>query len=408
MNDTVTVPSGEQTPKPLERQPSVDKVAAPPSTLAPEARQPEKTAASLPPPPTPTRFHLSASQRRTMLLVGGPVIVVLVALYVYLTGGRYVSTDNAYVKADKLSVSTDVSGIVKEILVHDNEAVKMGQVLFRLDDEPYRIALAGAEAQLGAVRNEIETLKATYNQKLSEIEQAKRDSDYYKANYQRQQDLASRGVSSQAAFDQATRDIDVSNEKVRTAQRQAEVTLAQLGGRASDPVESNPRYLQVKAQVDKARRDFDHTVVTAPMNGIATNVSALQVGQFLSAAQGAFSLVSSDNVWIDANPKETDLNYLQSGNPATVTVDAYPGVTWRASVASLSPGTGSEFSILPAQNASGNWVKVVQRVPVRLKVEVPSDAPQLRSGMSVYVSIDTGHRRGLGDLFRDIGHAIGL
>jgi membrane fusion protein (multidrug efflux system) len=346
--------------------------------------------------------------RRRVLLGLGPLVLIAAALYLYLAGGRYVSTDNAYVRADKLTVSTDVSGIVAEVAIRESQKVDTGQVLFRLDGEPYRIALAGAEAQLGSVRNEITTLQATYRQSLAQIEQARTDVPFFETTFARQQDLARRGAASQAALDQARRDLAAARERVVVAQRQGEAALAQLGGIADAPVETNPRFLQAQAQVDKAKRDLARTIVTAPMTGVATNVDALQVGAYLQAGQAAFNLVASDHVWVEANPKETDLTYLKPGNPAEVTIDAYPDRTWAASVASISPASGAEFSVLPAQNASGNWVKVVQRVPVRLRVDVPADAPPLRAGMSANVSIDTGHKRALGDLMAGARHWAGL
>lgn len=345
--------------------------------------------------------------RRILLLIG-PVVVLIGGIYFYLSGGRYVSTDNAYVKMDKLSVTTDVSGIVTDIPVQDDQRVPAGQVLFRLDAEPYRIALAGADAQLGTVRTEIANLQATYRQNLAQIEQAKSDLAYFQANYNRQSDLAKRSVVSQASFDQARRDQQGATQRLVAAQQQAEAILAQLGGNAEGKVDDHPRVKQAQAQIDKARRDLTRTVVRAPFAGIVTNVSALQIGAYLQLGQPAFSLVGVDRVWVDASPKETDLTFLKPGDVATIEIDTYPHRVWRARVASVSPASGSEFSVLPPQNASGNWVKVVQRIPVRLRLELPDGAPPLRAGMSATVQIDTGHKRTLADLFRTLGAWVGL
>ncbi|HEX6957567.1 MAG TPA: HlyD family secretion protein [Ferrovibrio sp.] len=345
---------------------------------------------------------------RAILLLAGPLLVIAVALWAYLSGGRYVSTDNAYVRADKLAVSTDISGIVASIEVKNDQTVAAGQVLFRLDDEPYRIALAGAEAQLGNVRNEIATLQATYRQMQAQVQQARTDTAFYETNFRRQQDLLRRGVVSQSVYDQAKRDLDAARERLIVAQHQAEATLAQLGGDADAPIESNPRYLQAKAQVDQARRNLRHTVVSAPTAGVVTNVDALQVGAYLPAAQTAFNLVSTEHVWVEASPKETDLTYLSAGDRAVVTIDSYPGREWPAVVDHIDPATGAEFSVLPAQNASGNWVKVVQRVPVQLRLEPQPGAPPLRAGMSANVEIDTGHSRSLGSLFSGLLGLLGL
>lgn len=345
--------------------------------------------------------------RRTLLAVG-PVVVLAGGLFVVMTGGRYVSTDNAYVHAGKLTVATDVSGIVANVAVHESEQVEKGQILFTLDQEPFKIALAGAEANLGTVRNQIATQRATYRQKLALIEQARTDVGFFETSAQRQQDLLKRGVSAQATFDQAKRDLDAARERLSVAKHDAEAALAQLGGNEASRVEDNPGFLAAQAQVDKAKRDLTRTTVVAPIPGIVTNVDALQIGEYLPAAQAAFTLVSASDVWVEANPKESDLANLKPGASATITIDAYPGREWKGTVTSLAPATGAEFSVLPPQNATGNWVKVVQRVPIRLKVDMPVDAPPLRTGMSANVEIDTGHRRQLGDLLDGARQAIGL
>lgn len=367
------------------------------------------------PVPTPVRVSILSRLKlrrpqnlRRFLLTLGPVVVLAAGLFVYMTGGRYVSTDNAYVHAGKLTVATDVSGIVADVAVHESQKVEKGDVLFTLDQEPFRIALAGAEANLGTVRNQITTQQATYRQKMAQIEQAKTDVGFYETTAQRQQDLLKRGVSAQATFDQAKRDLDAARERLSMAQHDAEAALAQLGGNANGRIEDHPNFLAARAQVDKARRDLTRTTVVASIPGIVTNVDALQVGEYLPAGQAAFSLVSSADVWVEANPKESDLTYLKPGATATITIDAYPGREWRGTVTSLAPATGAEFSVLPPQNATGNWVKVVQRVPIRLKVEMPADAPPLRTGMSAYVEIDTGHQRQIADLFGGARQVIGL
>ena len=350
-------------------------------------------------PTEQSRAARKPGRLRRILLVLGPAVVLAGSLFAYMAGGRYVSTDNAYVHADKLTVATDVSGIVANVAVHESQKVEKGQVLFTLDQEPFKIALAGAEANRGTVRNQIVTQQATYRQKLAQIEQAKTDIGFFETAAPRQQDLLKRGVSAQATYDQAKRDLDTARERLLVAQSDADATLAQLGGRADAPIEQNANYLAAQAQVDKARRDLKHTTVVAPMPGIVTNVDALLPGEYLPAAQPAFSLVSTADVWVEANPKESDLANLKPGDKATVSIDAYPGREWQATVTSLAPATGAEFSVLPAQNATGNWVKVVQRVPIRLNVETPEGAPPLRTGMSAYVEIDTGHHRQLSDLF---------
>ena len=365
--------------------------------FVPETKTQPKPDAS--PPQTPARKR---KPLRRILLLAGPVLVIAGALYFYLSGGRFASTDDAYVKADIVSVATDVSGLVAKVEVQNDQHVKAGDVLFRIDDEPYRIALEGAKAQLGATANQINAFKGLYRSQLAAVQTAKTDVAYYQLGIQRQTDLASRAVASQATLDQARHDYQSAQNKMNAAQQQANAALAQVGGDIDKPTEENAQYLQVKAQVEKAERDLRHTVVRAPVDGVVTNVDTLQPGNFLQASQPGMSLVASDHVWIEANLKETDLTYVRPGDRAELSVDAYPGAEWKASVATISPATGAQFSVLPAQNSSGNWVKVVQRLPVRLKVETNDSAPPLRAGMSVVVDIDTGHTRTLSGLFASL------
>ncbi|MGE0008701.1 MAG: HlyD family secretion protein [Parvibaculaceae bacterium] len=336
---------------------------------------------------------------RLGLLVLGPLVALAVAGEMYLAGGRYVETDNAYVRAPIMNVAADVPGTVARVAVRENQHVEKGDLLFTLDQEPFRIALAGAKAQLGMVRNDLVALQATYRQNLSAIDQARSSLDYAQATYDRQLSLQKRGVAAQASLDEARRDLDTAQEQLRGAQRAADATLSQLGGNATGPVDGHPRMLEAQSAVDKAARDLAHATIVAPWSGTVANVENLRAGAYVTAGQPAMSLVASGDLWVEANPKETDLTHLKVGNAATVTVDAYPAFSWKARVTSLSPATGAEFSVLPPQNASGNWVKVVQRVPVKLALEPAQGAPPLTSGMSVDVSIDTGHRRSLWSLF---------
>jgi len=345
---------------------------------------------------------------RRVLLLAGPLVVIAGALASYLSGGRYVTTDNAYVQAGKAMISTDVAGNVAEIVVRNNQPVKAGDLLFRLDDEPYRIALDAAQAQLGLTRDTIEAEKASYRQKLEAIKQVQTDLDFYQREYKRQNDLFQRRVNAQTQFDQAEHNLDATRQKLAETRQDAAVVLASLGGKQDAPVEQYPAWQQAKAAVDKAARDLRRTRVLAPMDGIVSQVDGLQPGDYLSPSQAALALVADRDLWVDANPKETDLTYVNQGDKAVVTVDAYPSRRWPAVVDSVSPATGAEFSVLPAQNASGNWVKVVQRIPVRLRLELLADAPPLRTGMSAEVEIDTGHSRSLGALLHSMGGWIGF
>jgi membrane fusion protein (multidrug efflux system) len=316
--------------------------------------------------------------------------------YWYVTGGRVMSTDNAYVEADKVGISTDVSGMVKEIDVKNNQHVEDGQVLFRLDDLPFRLALERADAQVGVVRNDLNALKANYRDMQAQIKQAQDDIDYYDREFRRQQDLAAKNIASQQTFDAAHRNLQNAHQKLASLNQQLAAIAANLNGDPDIPVEQHPRYRDAVAQRNEAARQLDHTVVKAPFAGIVTNVPSLAPGKYLQASMTAFYLVATDYIWVDSNPKETELTNVRPGQPVTVTVDTYPDVEWHGAVDSISPAAAQEFSLLPAQNTSGNWVKVVQRIPIRVRLDTSNkNLPPLRAGMSVEVNVDTGHQRGL-------------
>jgi membrane fusion protein (multidrug efflux system) len=331
---------------------------------------------------------------RLGLLILGPLVVLIGGLTLYLSGGRYVSVDNAYVKAGMLNVSTDVSGTVAEVAVRDNQMVQAGQLLYRLDDVPFRIALAGAQAKLATARNEIEAMRATYRQKQADIAQSEADVVFYSKDHDRQAALVGKYVS-QAQYDVSNHNLATARQKLVSLKQEAQSVLAGLGGNPDIAVENHPAYLAAKAQLDQAQRDLEHVRVTAPFAGIVSKVDSLQLGAYLPAATAGFSLVATDDLWIEANPKETDLVDLRMGQKVTVTIDSYPDYKWQGSVAGVSPASGAEFAVLPPQNASGNWVKVVQRIPLRIVLDRADNAPPLRAGMSATVEIDTGRSRSL-------------
>jgi membrane fusion protein (multidrug efflux system) len=305
------------------------------------------------------------------------------------------STDDAYVEADKVGISTDVSGIVKTIDVTENQQVAAGQILFSLDDLPFKLALDRAQAQIGIVGNDLNALKANYRDMQTQIKQAQDDAAYYDTEFRRQELLAGQHVASQMSLDTARRNLENARQKQASLTQQLGAIAANLNGNPNINVEQHPRYLQALAQRDEAARQLRHTIVRAPFAGIVTNVSALAPGKYLAASTTAFYLVATDHVWIDANPKETQLTYVRTGQPVTVAVDTYPDQAWHGTVESISPAAAQEFSLLPAQNTSGNWVKVVQRIPIRVRLDTSDkNLPPLRAGMSVEVDVDTGHPRG--------------
>jgi membrane fusion protein (multidrug efflux system) len=365
---------------------------------APDAAYPAEAAR----PAAPRRRALL---RWTLLLLG-PVAVTAAVLHFYLIGGRYVSTDNAYVRADKIAIASEVAGTVKRVAVANDQQVQAGDVLFALDDEPYRIALAAARAQLALVGNDIEALQATYRQRVDSIAKAEADLAYYRRDFERQKELAARQNTPQAKLDESQRNLAAAQQQISMMRNEAAATLAMLAGDPKAPAQNYARWRQAQAQVDKAERDLRLATVRAPRTGIVTNVDKLQQGMYLAVGQTAVSLVATDRMWIEANPKESDLGAVRPGQPATVTIDTYPGVVWRGTVDTISPATGAEFAVLPAQNSSGNWIKVVQRIPVRIRLDQVEGKPVLRAGMSANIDIDTGKRRSLADLAVTVRQAV--
>jgi membrane fusion protein (multidrug efflux system) len=324
------------------------------------------------------------------------LLVLLISAIWYVTGGQIMSTDDAYVEAQKVGVSTDISGIVKEIDVAENQHVDAGQVLYRLDPRQFQIAVDNATANLAQTAAMIESMKEDYQRMLSDVAAQQAQVDLDQTNYNRDAMLLRSGSISQAVYDQAQAALQTDKSKLESLRQQAKVQLAKLGGNPNIDPKDHAQYQQAQAQLEEAQRQLDHTVVTAPFAGITTDVAAIAPGKYLAASTTAFYLVDTDHVWIDANPKETELTYVRPGQPVTITVDAYPDVTWHGSVESVSPAAAQEFTLLPAQNTSGNWVKVVQRVPMRVRVDVSDKKlPPLRAGMSVVIDVDTGHARGL-------------
>lgn len=334
------------------------------------------------------------SWRRTLLFALLPVALIAGG-YFYVTGGAVMSTDNAYVQADMVGLSTDVSGIVTQVLVHDNQKVAKGDILFKLDPLQFQLALDRAEAQVGNTGNDLIALQTSYRNMQAQVEQAQKDVDFNTVNFQRQEQLIANNFTPKATYDAARNTLQNSQQKLASLQQQLAGLAANLNGDPNAPIENHPKYKDAVAARDEAARQLAHTVVRAPFAGIVTNVPSLQPGQYLAAAATAFNIVSTDHVWVQASPKETELTYVKPGQKAVVEVDTYPGQRWTGTVDSISPASASSFSLLPAENTSGNWVKVVQRIPMRVSVTNVPGKPQLRVGMSVELSVDTGHERGL-------------
>lgn len=341
----------------------------------------------------PQNFKTGLHRNRRRLLISGPVLLIIVGIIAYLFGGRYVSTDDSYVQAARTQISANVSGQVAEIAVKDNQHVAAGDVLFKLDERPFLIAVNDATAKLEQARLQIAALKATYRQRQADIAQAEETLAYQTREAKRQEGLAAQGISSQAQLDQARLALATARQQLTAAKEQSENVLATLGGNPDIDVEAHPSVEAAAADVERAKLNLSYTVVTAPADGIVARVEQLQVGTHINAAQPVFALVSDKNIWVEANFKETELTYMHPDQKAVINLDIYPGRDFEGHVASTSPGTGSSFSLLPPENASGNWVKVVQRVPVRIVFDKPEDIEVLQSGLSASVKVDTEERR---------------
>ncbi|MEO8666938.1 MAG: HlyD family secretion protein [Bauldia sp.] len=332
------------------------------------------------------------NRRRILLMAAVPALLAVVGGYFWLTGGNYASTDNAYVQQAKVTLTSDVGGRIVEVDVGENQHVKTGDLLFRIESAPYRIALAQAEAGLASARLQVEQLRAAYQQALSTRKVATDKNDFEARNLQRQQDLLKKGVTTAAAFDTAQNDAQGAEQALAQAEQNVASAKAALGGDPEMTPDKHPLVLSALARRDQAALDLKNTDVFAPADGIVVQTGSLKVGQYVSSPQAmptaVMGLIEDGDSWVEANFKETDLARMQVGAKATVSFDAYPGRRFAAEVQSIGAGTGAEFALLPAQNATGNWIKVVQRVPVRLRITDPDASMTLRSGLSSSVSVD--------------------
>lgn len=335
---------------------------------------------------------------RAILLVVAPCFAVTAGLLGWLMGGRYVSTENAYVKADIVQVSAEVAGRVVDVLVRDHETVQAGEVLVRLDPEPFSMALAQADAELDASRAEVATLVATWQEAKSELHEAESKVSFWETQLSRQQQLASRGIVSSTKLEEVEINAIAARDRVAVMRQKVRRVAAQLGGQPERPVDEHPLVREKKAAYDRAALDLARTTIAAPVGGRAVSVK-LQVGEHIRPTTPLFALVSDSRPWVEANFKETELTHVRAGHSATVVLDIYPDTEWEAEVESISLATGAEFALLPPQNASGNWVKVVQRLPVRLRLLPHAGEPPLRAGMTATVRVDTERERRLSQLF---------
>jgi membrane fusion protein (multidrug efflux system) len=328
-----------------------------------------------------------------ILLVLLPAAAALVGLGFYLAGGRYISTDNAYVGAQKVLITPDISGKLGRVMVREGQRVKAGDALFEIDPVPFRLALQGAQSKLDTVRTQFANLKSNYDSLKTLVEVSQQGVDLKQRDVDRKTRLAESRAGSQIDLDTSKSALLTAELELQLGKQQLAGTLNQLFGNPELAIEDFPPYQQAKAVLDQAQRDFDHTVVKAPIDGTATQVDNIQLGRYVTAGMPVFSVVDDAAPWVDANPKETDITWLRIGQKVEINVDSFPDRTFHGIVQAVSPGTGAQFAILPPQNANGNWVKVVQRVPVRIVFDPGQNLSLLRAGMSVTVDIDTGRRR---------------
>lgn len=331
---------------------------------------------------------------RTLLWVAGPALVVAIGAWLYVTTGRYASTDNAYIQADHVTIAPQIGGRVVEVDVRENQTVQKGDVLFRIDAEPLEIASARMQAQVDSVKSLLNAARSGYASAQADQRSSAADLKYKQQQFERMKELRGRGLIAQQALDTAANDLSAARAKQDSNSAAIAKAQGMLGGLPSTPDEQLAGYKLALAQFAQAKLDLDHATVRAPMDGVVGKMS-LQPGDFLGMGQAAMPLVAN-TLWVEANYKETDLTHVRVGQPATIEVDTFPGRKWKAQVASISPASGAEFSVLPAQNATGNWVKIVQRIPVRLAIVEPDhDGMILRAGMSTNVDIDTGKQNSI-------------
>ena len=337
---------------------------------------------------------------RFVLMLVIPITGILYGAGLWADSLRYINTENAYVKSHVLAVSADVSGRVIEIDAHDNQGLQKGDVLFRIDPRPFQLEIDAVLAQLDAVRLEIQAKRIAYNAGLQAIEESREGVRYMGQEHIRATELTKRGVGTTVRKDAAMHDLEMARRQLKTREESNRMILAELGGNPNRPAEQDPQYQKLLADYGVAQLDLERTVVHAPVNGTASNVK-LRLGEYVRAGTPVFAMVEDGDSWIEANLKETQLTHVVLGQDATIIADAYPDSTYSAVVQSISPATGAEFALLPPQNASGNWVKVVQLIPVRLRITDEEGRKRLRAGMTVTVSIDSERERPLKRIIYD-------
>ncbi|MBT3557994.1 MAG: HlyD family secretion protein [Rhodospirillales bacterium] len=330
-----------------------------------------------------------------------PILLLGGAGYLYAKSGRYITTENAYVKADIVQISTNIDGLITNVFVNENQHVNEGDPVFAIDPRPFEKTVAIASADMASARQTIEAMRARYQLGEAAIKSAKERVRYLKSEFNRQQELLADGVGTQAKFDETEHNLKMAKRELTSVREDNRIVLAELSGDADIAVEQHPAYLHAEAKYDIAALNLSYARVNAPTSGILTHVS-VEPGEYVEAGEILLAIVGTEDLWVEANLKEVDLEHLKVGQSATVILDSLPDVEWQATVDSISPATGAEFSVLPAQNATGNWVKVVQRIPVRLVLADRPGADALRAGLTAAISIDTERERSMATLIGSV------
>jgi len=331
---------------------------------------------------------------RVVLLLVIPLLCVFAGVTYYYSGGRYVTTENAYVKAPILTIASEIPGRVAKVFVQENQVIRPGQILLLLEEMDFELALKEAEAERVGTMHEIENRRAEFRHAAAEIQIAEERRRFLQSQFAREQKLMKKGIGRGAKLDEARHLLRAAERSLSAARERRAGILATLGGDPKLPIEAHPIYIAAAARVNRARLNLDRTTLVSRIGGVIAKMN-LEAGEYIDDGKAVFAVVQSSKSWIEVNLKETDLTHVKYGQKATFVAESYPEIVWQATVDSISPATGAEFAVLPPQNASGNWVKVVQRLPVRLKILSTEDQemPELRAGMSVSVTIDTGHQR---------------
>jgi membrane fusion protein (multidrug efflux system) len=379
-------PSAQQPSQPIQFTPA--RTPAPGPQAPPPAPQPPAAGA-------PITIKPKRRISRFVMLVVIPLIALAIGFTWWLSSGRFVSTDNAYVGADKSLITPQVTGAIVAVHVVEGQQVKVGDPLFDIDPKPYEIALALAKGKLEAAKVEFANLQSSFASNIDQIKMGQDAVRVRQADFDRKNDLASHGSGTTADRDTSMANLIQAKQILEFVKWQQATVTVKLGGGPNTKIDQFPDYMQASAAVDDAERNLRNTKVLAPIDGVATQVPEIELGRVAAAGQPVFAVVANTGLWVDANPKESDLTYVHVGLPATVSVDTFPDREWKGSICSIAPGTGAQFAILPPQNATGNWVKVVQRVPLRFCFGPKEDTTGLRAGMSAYLTIDTGRTRTL-------------